>query len=162
MPGDQASVARDVNESGAVVGYSESLDAQGHAHMRSFLYVGGKMTPLGSLAADNTAVAVNNAGAVLGYSSTWGPHGTTYFPYLYQDGVQYDLASLVVNPAGWRVAGAADINDSGMIVGQACNAGGCHAALLTPVPEPAAYAMLLAGLGWLGWRKLSCARAARG
>lgn len=152
LPGDRYSAATDVNENGVAVGYTENLDALGQTHRRSFIYMNGQMTPLGNLADDNTAVALNNLGMVLGYSNALSPSGTRRIPYLYQDGAQYDLGSLVAD-RGWRVADVADINDSGMIVGQACNLAGCYAALLTPVPEPAAYAMLLAGLGWLGWRR---------
>lgn len=96
-------------------------------------------------------------GTVLGYSNVFSSSGIMRIPYLYQDGVQYDLGSLMMDH-GWHVADVADINDSGMIVGQACNLAGCHAALLTPVPEPAAYAMLLVGLAWLGWRRLTARR----
>jgi probable HAF family extracellular repeat protein len=152
LPGDRYSSALDVNEDGVAVGYTASLDALGQTHRRSFIYMNGQMTPLGNLAGDSTAVALNNLGMVLGYSNVPSTGGTRRVPYLYQDGAQYDLGSLVADP-GWRVAEVSDINDSGMIVGRACNLGGCHAALLTPVPEPAAYAMLLAGLGWLGWRR---------
>jgi probable HAF family extracellular repeat protein len=154
LPGDRNSAAMDVNDNGVAVGYTSNLDALGHTHMRSFIYMNGQMTPLGNLAADNSAVAINNLGAVLGYSLDSGVNGTREIPYLYQDGAQYDLASLLADP-GWRIANVTDINDSGMIVGRACNPDGCYAALLTPVPEPAAYAMLLAGLGWLGWRRKS-------
>jgi probable HAF family extracellular repeat protein len=152
LPGDRISAAMDVNDNGVAVGFTESLDALGQTHKRSFIYMDGQMAPLGNLAADNVAVALNNLGAVLGYSSVWSGDGTRDIPYLYQDGAQYDLASLLTDP-GWRLAEVTDINDSGMIVGRACDLAGCHAALLTPVPEPAAYAMLLSGLGWLGWRR---------
>ncbi|WP_195763742.1 PEP-CTERM sorting domain-containing protein [Pseudoduganella rivuli] len=152
LPGDRYSAAMDVNENGVAVGFTESLDASGYTHKRSFIYMNGQMTALGNLASDNTAVALNNLGMVLGYSSVQSSSGTMRIPYLYQDGAQYDLGSLVTDP-NWHVADVSDINDSGMIVGQACNLAGCYAALLTPVPEPAAYAMLLAGLGWLGWRR---------
>lgn len=152
LPGDRYSAAMDVNENGVAVGRTESTDAEGYTHMRSFIYMNGQMTPLGNLASDNTAVALNNLGTVLGYSNVFSSGGTLRIPYLYQDGTQYDLGSLLVDRS-WRVADVADINDSGMIVGQACNLAGCYAALLTPVPEPSAYAMLLAGLGWLGWRR---------
>ena len=44
------------------------------------------------------------------------------------------------------------INDSGAIVGDAYNSalGVEHAFVLTPIPEPETYAMLLAGLGLIG------------
>lgn len=152
LPGDRFSAAMDVNDNGVAVGYTQRIDALGDTHMRSFIYMDGQMTPLGNLASDNTAVALNNLGMVLGYSRVWGASGAMRIPYLYQDGALHDLGSLVVE-RGWQVANVSDINDSGMIVGQACNLDGCYAALLSPVPEPAGYAMLLAGLGWLGWRR---------
>ncbi|WP_256209002.1 FxDxF family PEP-CTERM protein [Nitrosospira sp. Nsp14] len=48
---------------------------------------------------------------------------------------------------------ASDINDNGWIVGNAHNSktGVDHAFLLAPIPEPETYAMLLAGLGLLGF-----------
>jgi hypothetical protein len=48
-----------------------------------------------------------------------------------------------------------DINDSGQIAGRACNgAGQCFAALLVPVPEPATWGMMLAGLAVVGAARL--------
>jgi len=49
---------------------------------------------------------------------------------------------------------AFDINDQGLIVGQYCDANSnCHGFLATPaVPEPGSLALLLAGIGVVGWR----------
>ncbi len=56
--------------------------------------------------------------------------------------------------AGWVLKEAAGINDHGAIVGTAINPllgiNDGHAFLLSPVPEPETYAMLLAGLGLIG------------
>ena len=56
--------------------------------------------------------------------------------------------------AGWVLKEAAGINDHGAIVGTAVNnllgITDGHAFLLSPVPEPETYAMLLAGLGLMG------------
>jgi hypothetical protein len=51
---------------------------------------------------------------------------------------------------GWLVGDTTDINDHGWIVGLAFNSPRVvHAYLLTPVPGPETYAMLLAGLSLL-------------
>jgi probable HAF family extracellular repeat protein len=147
------SAATGLNEQGAVVGYSAyGTGTRGHLH--SFLYENGHMTPLGSLTVANMATAINNLGAVVGNFEVRGPGGGVEHAYLYQDGVQYDLAALVTGAAGWRVSRAQDINDRGQIVGQACDRySECVPVLLSPVPEPAAYSALLAGLALLGWRR---------
>lgn len=144
------SFATDINEAGAVVGGSWYGDSSsGHYH--SFLYENGKMVPLGNFTKNNSANAVNNAGAVVG--ATWSLQNPR--AYLIANGEQYDLTTLTGNSAGWTITRAQDINDSGYIVGAACrnNGNDCVAALLSPVPEPGTWAMLLAGLGVVGWRR---------
>jgi PEP-CTERM motif len=46
---------------------------------------------------------------------------------------------------------ARDINSVGQIVGFGIISGKNHAFLVTPVPEPETYAMMVAGLGLLGF-----------
>ncbi|CAN7214883.1 PEP-CTERM sorting domain-containing protein [Pseudoduganella sp. LjRoot289] len=139
------SSASDLNDAGTVVGSSAyGFGAQANYH--SFIYQNGVMQALGSLTVRNSAQAINNNGDVVGNFSTdasaQGSHA-----YLYQDGVQYDLDTLLAGGGNWRISGVSDINDGGQIVGRACRDGvGCFAALLSPVPEPATYGMLLAGL----------------
>jgi probable HAF family extracellular repeat protein len=139
----------DLNDAGVVVG-SSYMGYGAQLHMHSFEYRDGVMAPLGNLATDNEAEAINNAGTVVGNFVA----GGASHAYLYQDGAQYDLDTLLAGSAGWRIARAEDMNDSGWIVGQACSdAGACVAALLTPVPEPALWTMLVAGLGIVALRR---------
>lgn len=147
------SSATDLNELGMVVGYSSYGEGKA-SHLHSFLYYDGHMEPLGNLTVGNASTAINNLGDVVGNFTLPGPGGGTAHAYLYQDGVQYDLADLVTDANGWRVSRAQDINDSGQIVGQACDRHAeCVPILLSPVPEPTTYGLLLAGLGVLGWRQ---------
>lgn len=61
-----------------------------------------------------------------------------------------DLNTLIDPASGWTLFDARDINDAGQIVGTGTISGTQHAFLLTPVPEPETYAMLLAGLAVIG------------
>ncbi|WP_377704078.1 PEP-CTERM sorting domain-containing protein [Pseudoduganella sp. UC29_71] len=146
------SAATDVNDAGTVVGLSDHGFGNQALSFHSFIYQDGVLRALGSLGMSNAAKAINNHGDVVGENwadgSEQGKHA-----YLYQDGVQYDLDTLLSGGGNWRITEVEDINDSGQIVGRACRDGiGCYAALLSPVPEPASCGMLLAGLGLLGWR----------
>lgn len=161
LPGDgfQYSVAFDINDAGVAVGFS-TYGYGSNVREQSFLYQNGQMQMLGNFTLSNSATAINNLGTVIGDYTKLVNGNPVDQAYLYQDGSVYDLQTLLENPAGWKV-GAADINDSGLIVGSACNAqGNCFAALLTPVPEPAQGAMLLAGMAVLGWRGRKSLRAA--
>ena len=93
-------------------------------------------------------LAINDGGQMVGSSPL--------DAILWTDGNVIDLNRFLddrlVNQ-GWNLTKATDINDNGWIVGTAVNnqTNVNHAFLLTPVPEPETYAMLLAGLGVLGF-----------
>jgi len=67
-----------------------------------------------------------------------------------------DLNDLVDPAAGWELTYAADINDTGQIVGTGRIGGVQHGFLLSPVPEPSSAVLLV--LGALGLLTLARAR----
>lgn len=96
-----------VNDSGQVVGFSETSSRQNHA----FLWKNGTMQDLGTLGGDNsTAFAINAAGQVVGFSST--SSGEVH-AFLWEQGVMKDLGTL-----GGTYSEAHGINDSGQVVGR--------------------------------------------
>lgn len=136
--GGAESWASGINDSGTVVGVSTMADGGVHA----FLYAGGAMVDLNPDGGNSEAFDINNAGQVVGKGKGGG--------FIYANGVMTDLDALIA-PGEWHIASAVGINDRGQIVGQACNGyGECVGALLSPVPEPATWGMLLGGLALLG------------
>jgi probable HAF family extracellular repeat protein len=141
------SAANAINDSGLIVG--ESTDGN---YGRAVAFVNGTIVNLGTLAGFDTdrgsdALGVNNHGDIVGRSGTADlPIGPTH-GFLYQDGVMYDLNSLIVDARGLIINEAWDINDARQIVGIARAANlTSRAVLLTPVPEPSTAALLGAGL----------------
>jgi probable HAF family extracellular repeat protein len=130
-----------VNASGVAVGYSWLTSVERY---RATLFQNGTATPLGAFGEyeHSMALDINDAGQVIGV----GDNGDTF---LYQDGVTYDLATLIPRNAGYRLTSVSSINNSGQITGTACGTYACFGVLLSPVPEPDSVAMLLAGLGLL-------------
>jgi len=145
--GGPASFAFAVNDRGQVAGTSFIDDELEHM----FLYSDGVMQDIGSLGGPLTGTrALNNLGMVVGYSTYPGDEPGVVFSKatLYQDGVVYDLNTLADTENGfWTLTDAVAINDAQQILVNACNEfGDCRTALLTPVPEPRALVLLLAGL----------------
>jgi probable HAF family extracellular repeat protein len=154
--GGNSSVAYGINNSGQVVGWSyPAAGAQ-----RGFITDpnGGDMTDLGVPDGQfiiSSASGINNAGQVVGKSlklvgefpalaSEWhafitGPNGVG----------MTDLISLAELPPGYVMTDAVGINDNGQIL------------VAATIPEPQSYALMLAGLGLIGfvaWRQKSGSR----
>lgn len=143
----------DINDNGqALLGRNYYFDMTS----RSYFYANGVATELGLL--NNSQVyghALNNAGLVIG--GTDSDQG-----FLWQGGVTYDLNTLVSGLGGWHIEDAIAINDNNQIAAYACRgfypggggAGECGTLLLSAVaavPEPSTYAMMVGGLGLLGF-----------
>ncbi|WP_292922912.1 PEP-CTERM sorting domain-containing protein [Nitrosomonas sp.] len=163
--GGTHSFASGINNFGQVVGASTTVDGNRHAFITGSN--GEDMTDLGTMGADfSFAFDINNLGQAIGIA---GFDGCSYCEnsFVYSDGVMVNLSKLdEVISSGWTHLLARDINDHGQIVGYGILHGVTQAFLLsgaddkdffrnyveTPmIPEPQTYAMLLAGLGLLGF-----------
>ncbi|NHZ34710.1 PEP-CTERM sorting domain-containing protein [Massilia rubra] len=154
------SSANAVNQAGQITG------TDWHGPEAAYLYTNGMTQVLGSmygLAAWGTAL--NNRGEVVG--NLGGPLQVPFFGFIYANGAMSDLNTLIDPALGWTVTSAAGINDLGQIAAWGCHdsgeCGGLLLQLASPVPEPRATAMLLAGLALLGlaWRSRKFSAAYR-
>ena len=107
--------ARDINDSGEVVGYF-SDNINGSPYARAFVVTGGQYQELGTLPGQrfSQAYSINNLGQVVG--SSYGRRvGNTFYEsaFLYSDAVMEDLGVLL----GGTESKAYDINNLGQVVG---------------------------------------------
>jgi probable HAF family extracellular repeat protein len=144
------SIAQSINDAGQVVGFSFAPDFGNHA---AFTWENGVMTPLAGFEGGTDALDINNHGQIVGqFGAPFG--GDQSLAVLWDAGDMYDLNSFL-DPQqvddGWALFFASSINDQGQIIGFAFNhvTSASGAFLLTPVPEPETYALLMAGLGLL-------------
>jgi probable HAF family extracellular repeat protein len=134
--GGLSSYAYDINDSGQVVGAADTAVA---GQRRAFIYQNGSMQDLGALNGNNSSAAgINAAGVVVGDTQDSESNTT---PFVWIDGVMYDLSSRIVNLSEWgEMEGIAGINDNGVIVGRGqyygeATSGLSRAFKLTPVNE---------------------------
>jgi probable HAF family extracellular repeat protein len=148
--GGNFSAAHGVNNNGWIVGQSAEVGGR-HA----FLWDGQTMTSLGNFGSAQGASAaydINASGQIVGFGTT---DARSAFVWAAGTGMM-DLNELIdrndpMFVSGFRLLEAHAINDLGQIVGFGTLNGSEHAFLLTPVPEPHQYGMMLAGLGMVGW-----------
>jgi len=134
-----ASDAYAINDNGVVVGSMEVGNWAPHA----FIYANGSFLDLGTGGKQySTAKGINNAGQVVGYVYDQGREHSRAF--LYANGSMSYLDALVDPTLGLTFESSNAINQLGQIIANASNG---HAYLLSPVPEPDARALLLAGIG---------------
>lgn len=157
-PNSYSSYAYGLNNVGQTVGFS-ALPGSPLSH--AVLWNGAAIVDLGSLGGGSAAKGINDAGKIVGFSYL-APGGLSHAT-LWDNGQLIDLNTMLdaslVN-AGWTLMSANAISDGGVIVGQARNMQTyqtqAFSMSISAVPEPATYAMLLAGLAMVlmaRWRR---------
>jgi probable HAF family extracellular repeat protein len=138
--GGETSGATSINDAGQVVGSSDTAGGATHAFIIGPDNVG--MRDLGTLGGGLFHVprGISDAGQVVGrsrLSGAWGPdHAFITGPDGYG---MMDLNSIVNLPDGVVLTEAMDINNVGQVIA------------IGVIPEPESYAMLLVGLGLIGF-----------
>jgi probable HAF family extracellular repeat protein len=146
-----------INDAGHVAG---SLRSASNEYRPVVFRDGMAVDLLGSAPGQGQAVGLNNQGWAVGslFDAPSGP----YTAFLYRDGRMYDLNDLLVDRDArrWSLSGAFRLNEAGqMLVGGLArdNSRLRMQALLTPVPEPQTWLLMLAGMGLLaGMARVRC------
>jgi probable HAF family extracellular repeat protein len=131
-----------INNAGRIAGYGEGWDGR-HA----FVYENGHMTDLGTFGGLELDVGgMNESGTFVGSASR---EDETRLGFIYLNGMLVDLNTVIDPALGWRIDGAAAINDSGQIAAHACRGYTCGTIrldLASAVPEPAGALLIVPGL----------------
>lgn len=139
-----------INDSGWVGGYYTISSLLGGAFLRD---AQGTMTLYSLPNRELFLNDVNNSGLAVG--TGWASGSPDSWAYLFDGAAAVDLNTRLVNGNDWTIVAASAINEHGQIAGTGCHqsTGLCQAVLLevSPVPEPASWAMLLAGLAVAGY-----------
>lgn len=149
--GSVYSSATSINDLGQIVGFSQTANGIYQPLVWNNGVATQLINPQGSTYSD--ARSINNLGQIVGQSYNLGelPRAT-----IWNNGVATDLNSFLSASdvsAGWVLISATDINDNGWIIGIADNTllGLGKGFVLAPVPEADTSAMLLTGLGLIGF-----------
>ena len=140
-----------INELGDVLGRVHLLRADGNTvSRRPVVYRDGVATVLTEpFGVADPVNAMNDHGTIVGSGLS-----LTGYGFVYADGRMTDLNRLVSLPDGYTITQGLDINNAGQILARARNsAGDSRTYLLTPVPEPGAAGVALAGAATLLTRR---------
>lgn len=161
LAGANASYGLAINNSDQVTGWYNSPSTG----QRAFLYSGGQMVGLGTLKEGQFAGqysmgnAINSAGQVVGWSDVFigNSNNQVQHAFIYSNGTMTDLNSLLSPNSGWDLTSAQGINDHGQITGYGTFNGQTQAFVMSglgsvsAIPEPDEWALMLGGLGFLGF-----------
>ncbi|MCU7886515.1 MAG: DUF3466 family protein [Candidatus Thiodiazotropha sp. (ex Lucinoma annulata)] len=124
LEGGTSSVARNINEAGNIVGYSETLSGENHAF---FLPSGGVMQDLSTLPGGNEshAIGINDLNQVVGWSSILNPSTSNLVNhgFIWETGMIHDLGAFPPEDDIDSSSAATAINNSGLIAGSVDLAG---------------------------------------
>ena len=151
LPGNNGALAFGISASGGFV-VGSSMTNQGSGTPFIWTAGGGMVAiPLPAGTSQGSARAANASGWAVGTASS-----AFAIPFVYDGSATYRLADLIAAGTGWDLStntssSALGISADGTIVGTAVRNGATHAyaMVLTPVPEPAGWATMLAGVGML-------------
>lgn len=134
LPGETDSSASDLNEVGQVCGNSaHTLQTYPFSTYRTAcLWDNGQVIDIGKLPGytrNSSASGINGEGKVVGYSTDY---GNKSHAFIWEDGELTDLNDLIDPGLGWELETAADITESGQIVGYGKHGGEMRAYLLEP------------------------------
>lgn len=151
--GGTRSGASGINAAGQVTG---GAYLPGDSVMHAVRWTGTTPVDLGTLGGTfSVGYAINGSGDVTGISLDAG--GFNFVPFLYTDGVMYDLKSLLLPDSGVTDLTLGNpcnnLNDLGQIAAYGTIGGQRHVLLLTPTPEPATTVLMLGGGLLLGLRR---------
>ena len=110
-----------INNNGIVVGAYRTDSAHYCDRIHGFSWQNGQITDLKAFAGWSRAYAVNSAGLIVGYSETVACSPNNVHAFSWIDHVMNDLGTL-----GGSGSSANDVNDSGVIVGEATLPDGRH------------------------------------
>jgi probable HAF family extracellular repeat protein len=140
------SVARDINNSGQVVGQISSFGVRptgGFAARNPFIWTAtGGMQALLTFASDGEALGINSSGQMVG-SAKYPSNGPRVAVMWSGAGAApLDINALIPPQPGWRLTSAMDINDTGQIAGHAEGTTTSPASVFAgffayPTPQPA-------------------------
>jgi probable HAF family extracellular repeat protein len=139
-------VARDINDSGHVVGQISSFGSVGttpRAGRNPFIWTAtGGMQILPTFAGDGDALGINSAGQIVGFAKYPSNGPRVAVVWSGAGAIPLDLNAMIPPQPGWRLTSATDINDIGQIAGHAEGTGASPPTMFAgflayPTPRPA-------------------------